>query len=125
MLGRFVPPAQVEFFVKEGSVLTPIRADLPGYGSLGPLFLAFGLITAEELQAGAGNYATGAGGDITKTAGKRGGQQGERQAGGGAEGDLRQRLFGQTGGLVWQGLAACVPPARASTLASCLSCLCG
>ena len=58
------------------SVLTPIRAELPAYGSLGPLFLAFGLITAEELQAGAGNYATGAlrvAGDGAGRAGWQGG----------------------------------------------------
>ncbi len=63
-LSRGVRPAaaQVEFFVKDGSALTPIRAELPAYGSLGPLFLAFGLITQEELAAGAGNCTTGAGG---------------------------------------------------------------
>jgi hypothetical protein len=52
--------AKVEFFVKDGTVLTPIRAELPAYGSLGPLFLAFGLITQEDLQAGVGSYALGA-----------------------------------------------------------------
>ena len=33
-----------------------VDAELPPHGSLGPLFLAFGLITAEELRAGAGEW---------------------------------------------------------------------
>jgi hypothetical protein len=43
----------VEFWVKDGEHLTRIDALLPSTGSLGPLFYAFGLITEEELKAGA------------------------------------------------------------------------
>ena len=57
--GMRPPAAKVEFFVKDGAVLTPIRADLPAYGSLGPLFMAFGLITQEELAAGVGSCSLG------------------------------------------------------------------
>ncbi|GAB4823551.1 hypothetical protein N2152v2_010597 [Parachlorella kessleri] len=57
--GMRPPAAKVEFFVKDGAVLTPIRADLPAYGSLGPLFLAFGLISQEELAAGVGSCSLG------------------------------------------------------------------
>jgi len=39
--------------VKDGEHLTRIDALLPSTGSLGPLFYAFGLITEEELKAGA------------------------------------------------------------------------
>ena len=44
----------VEFWVKDGDQLNRIQALLPASGTLGPLFLAFGLITEEELRAGAG-----------------------------------------------------------------------
>ena len=48
--------AQVEFYVREasGQGLTRVVAELPAWGSLGPLFLAFGLITAQELAQGTG-----------------------------------------------------------------------
>ncbi len=55
-----VQPSGVDFWVLEDSRLTKISAELPGYGSLGPLFYAFGLISTEELQAGAGSYSDGA-----------------------------------------------------------------
>lgn len=38
-----------------------VEAVLPSYGSLGPLFYAFGLITREELEQGIGNYDQGTG----------------------------------------------------------------
>ncbi|KAL4858162.1 hypothetical protein ACK3TF_001655 [Chlorella vulgaris] len=52
-------PAQLTFYVRqEGSeddVLGQVSAELPSYGSLGPLFFAFGLISEEELRQGAGS----------------------------------------------------------------------
>ena len=55
-----VQPSAVQFWVLEDGRLTQIRADLPGHGSLGPLFYAFGLISADELQSGIGAYNDGA-----------------------------------------------------------------
>eukprot|EP01025_Chloroclados_australasicus_P055430 TRINITY_DN670_c0_g1_i1.p1 TRINITY_DN670_c0_g1~~TRINITY_DN670_c0_g1_i1.p1 ORF type:complete len:580 (-),score=66.70 TRINITY_DN670_c0_g1_i1:565-2304(-) len=46
----------VEFYVKEENEIYSLKAELPGYGSLGPLFFAFGFITEEELQQGRGRY---------------------------------------------------------------------
>ncbi|KAG2489643.1 hypothetical protein HYH03_011922 [Edaphochlamys debaryana] len=44
-------PARLEFYVREAGALMKREAELPATGSLAPLFYAFGLITAEELQA--------------------------------------------------------------------------
>ena len=52
--------ARIEFWVPEAGALARLEADLPPHGSLGPLFYAFGLISAEDLRSGAGTYATGA-----------------------------------------------------------------
>ncbi|KAK9817188.1 hypothetical protein WJX72_010816 [[Myrmecia] bisecta] len=58
--GGFTSSASVEFWVKEdGGLLTKIQAELPAYGSLGPLFYAFGLISSEELRSGIGTYERG------------------------------------------------------------------
>ncbi|KAL4436733.1 hypothetical protein ABPG75_003872 [Micractinium tetrahymenae] len=49
--------ATVTFYVRRGEGddgLRQVTAELPSYGSLGPLFFAFGLITQEELRQGAG-----------------------------------------------------------------------
>eukprot|EP01024_Parvocaulis_polyphysoides_P030148 TRINITY_DN27393_c0_g1_i1.p1 TRINITY_DN27393_c0_g1~~TRINITY_DN27393_c0_g1_i1.p1 ORF type:complete len:447 (-),score=52.08 TRINITY_DN27393_c0_g1_i1:11-1288(-) len=46
----------VEFYVKEENKIYSLQAVLPGYGSLGPLFFAFGFISEEELQQGRGRY---------------------------------------------------------------------
>ena len=54
-----VQPSSVQFWVLEDGRLTQIRAELPGHGSLGPLFYAFGLISADELQSGVGSYNDG------------------------------------------------------------------
>ncbi|BDA42157.1 hypothetical protein COCOBI_03-0420 [Coccomyxa sp. Obi] len=51
-----VTSATVKFWVIEDGRLTQITAELPTYGSLGPLFYAFSLISADELQSGAGSY---------------------------------------------------------------------
>ena len=61
-LGRGGAPAgaRVEFWVPEAGALARLEADLPPHGSLGPLFYAFGLISAADLRSGAGTYATGA-----------------------------------------------------------------
>ncbi|GLI69251.1 hypothetical protein VaNZ11_013828, partial [Volvox africanus] len=55
--GLSPPPARLEFYVREAGALMKREAELPDTGSLAPLFFAFGLITAEELQA-ADPYAT-------------------------------------------------------------------
>ena len=52
--------ARLEFWVSEAGALARLEAELPPHGSLGPLFYAFGLISAEDLRSGAGTYATGA-----------------------------------------------------------------
>ena len=52
--------ARLEFWVSEAGALARLEADLPPHGSLGALFYAFGLISAEDLRSGAGTYATGA-----------------------------------------------------------------
>jgi hypothetical protein len=49
--GLSPPPARLEFYVREAGALMKREAELPATGSLAPLFYAFGLITAEELQA--------------------------------------------------------------------------
>ncbi|EIE20645.1 hypothetical protein COCSUDRAFT_18360 [Coccomyxa subellipsoidea C-169] len=51
-----VQTAAVKFWVIEDGRLTQISAELPSYGSLGPLFFAFNLISADEMQSGAGSY---------------------------------------------------------------------
>ena len=59
--GRRPAAAHLEFFVREADgVLGRVEAPLPGHGSLGPLFLAFGLITEDELRRGAGAAELGA-----------------------------------------------------------------
>ena len=59
--GRRPAAARLEFFVREADgVLGRVEAPLPAHGSLGPLFLAFGLITEEELRQGAGTAELGA-----------------------------------------------------------------
>lgn len=55
-----VTSATVKFWVIEGGRLTHITAELPTYGSLGPLFYAFSLISADELQSGAGSSISSA-----------------------------------------------------------------
>lgn len=57
--GNDVTTSKVEFFVEEDKQLKHIVAELPSYGSLGPLFYAFGLITADELSSGVGAYHGG------------------------------------------------------------------
>ncbi|PRW34089.1 hypothetical protein C2E21_7404 [Chlorella sorokiniana] len=54
--------AKLTFYVRggEGEALTEVPAELPAYGSLGPLFYAFGLITQEELKEGYGSCGQGA-----------------------------------------------------------------
>ncbi|KAK9846014.1 hypothetical protein WJX81_008468 [Elliptochloris bilobata] len=59
--GARVDGARMEFWVLEAGALAYLEADLPPHGSLGPLFYAFGLISAEDLRSGAGTYATGQG----------------------------------------------------------------
>ena len=49
----------VKFYVVEDGRLTPVTAQLPQYGSLAPLFYAFGLITNEELQQSVSNKELG------------------------------------------------------------------
>lgn len=46
--------AKVSFFIRAAAGLQRIEAELPPQGSLGPLFLAFDLITLAELEGGAG-----------------------------------------------------------------------
>ena len=59
--GRRPVASRLEFFVREADgVLGCVEAPLPAHGSLGPLFLAFGLITEEELRRGAGAAELGA-----------------------------------------------------------------
>lgn len=52
--------AQLTFYVRQGGDddgLGEVAAELPSYGSLGPLFYAFGLISEEELRQGAGSVS--------------------------------------------------------------------
>jgi hypothetical protein len=52
--------AQLTFYVRQGGDddgLGQVSAELPSYGSLGPLFYAFGLISEEELRQGAGSVS--------------------------------------------------------------------
>lgn len=49
----------LEFLVRRGDGLQKVHAELPSTGSLGPLFLAFGLITMQEYKAGAGQLPEG------------------------------------------------------------------
>lgn len=44
-------PAKLEFYVRDAGALVKREAELPGHGSLGPLFYAFGLISVEALNA--------------------------------------------------------------------------
>lgn len=55
-LGKGVIPksSTVEFWVRDGERLVRVEALLPSSGTLGPLFFAFGLISEDELRAGAG-----------------------------------------------------------------------
>lgn len=48
--GRLPRPTKLEFFVRENSLLRKVEAQLTSSGSLGPLFFAFGLISADELR---------------------------------------------------------------------------
>jgi hypothetical protein len=57
--GEYVSSTKVTFWLNEGDTLSRVDAELPAYGSLGPLFHAFGLISAEELRSGAGSYISG------------------------------------------------------------------
>jgi hypothetical protein len=53
--GQRPEPVRLDFFARaDGGALEPVAAELPGHGSLAPLFFAFGLISAEELAAAAG-----------------------------------------------------------------------
>ena len=59
--GRRPAAARLEFYVHESDgALGRVEAPLPGHGSLGPLFLAFGLITEDELRRGVGAAELGA-----------------------------------------------------------------
>lgn len=42
---------QLEFYIREASVLKKLDCQLTASGSLSPLFFAFGLISVEELRA--------------------------------------------------------------------------
>lgn len=42
-------PATLEFFVRDGTRLKPLKAQLTPSGSLAPLFFAFGLMSADDL----------------------------------------------------------------------------
>lgn len=55
-----VTSATVKFWVIEDGRLTQTTAELPTCGSLGPLFYAFSLISADELQSGAGSSISSA-----------------------------------------------------------------
>ena len=57
--GQHISAARVTFWLIDGDSLSRVDAELPAYGSLGPLFHAFGLISAEELKNGAGSYISG------------------------------------------------------------------
>lgn len=58
--GRRPAAARLEFWVREGDGrLARIEAPLPAHGSLGPLFLAFGLITEGDLLGGIGSSELG------------------------------------------------------------------
>lgn len=57
--GQFPDPARLEFYVKTGEgSFAPITTFLPGTASLAPLFLAFGLISAEEAAQEAALHAS-------------------------------------------------------------------
>lgn len=59
--GRTLDGSLLEFWVKDDAAqLIRVEAQLPAFGSLGPLFYAFNLITQEELEQGLGTYDTGA-----------------------------------------------------------------
>ena len=53
--------AHVTFWVKaaDGISCEKVDAQLPAFGSLGPLFYAFGLISQEDLRDGLGRLADG------------------------------------------------------------------
>ena len=58
--GQRPEPVRLDFFARaDGGALEPVAAELPGHGSLAPLFFAFGLISAEELAAAAGAESGG------------------------------------------------------------------
>ena len=52
---------QLEFWAADeySTELVLLRAQLPRWGSLGPLFYAFGLIDEDDLAAGVGSYGPG------------------------------------------------------------------
>ena len=56
---QHIDAGRVTFWLLDGASLSRVDAELPGHGSLGPLFHAFGLISDEELRSGAGSYLTG------------------------------------------------------------------
>lgn len=49
--GLIPSPAKLEFYVRDTGALVKREAELPGHGSLAPLFYAFGLISVEQLNA--------------------------------------------------------------------------
>lgn len=58
--GRRAAAARLVFWVREGDGrLVSIEAQLPAHGCLGPLFLAFGLITEDDLRGGIGSSELG------------------------------------------------------------------
>ena len=57
--GHNINASRVTFWVIEGDSFSRVDAELPPYGSLGPLFHAFGLISVEELRNGSGAYIPG------------------------------------------------------------------
>ena len=51
---------RLDFWVRESDGrLVSIEAQLPAHGCLGPLFLAFGLITVDDLRGGIGSSELG------------------------------------------------------------------
>ena len=61
MEGGRLEDVTLDFWAEDGpGRLTQIVAQLPRWGSLDPLFHAFGLISDEELRAGTGSVRAGA-----------------------------------------------------------------
>lgn len=52
--GRVPKSTTLEFFVRDGPAHRSVQAQLTPSGSLSPLFFAFGLISADELERGGG-----------------------------------------------------------------------